>query len=134
MKAKRFQPQVIGQMIGLVAQYLLGMLTNLYVTFPKTNSVGQRWEFARSQVLVMAHIVLGTLIFLGAIALIIRAYKSRERIWKISAGIGLVSITLAWISGEEFISSQAAGYSLSMSLFFLVALAAYGWGLYRSRA
>jgi hypothetical protein len=59
--------------LGLLVQYMLGMFSNLYVQFPDTTVPGKLWEFAWTQVPVATHIVLGMLLFLGALALLIRA-------------------------------------------------------------
>ena len=55
-------------MIGLlVIQYALGMVANLFVQFPNTTDPGQLWEFARSQFTTGTHMVIVTLLLLGAI-------------------------------------------------------------------
>ena len=54
-------------MIGLLAlQYVLGMVTNLYVPFPQTDQISQLWDAARSQFAPAAHILLGVLLLVGA--------------------------------------------------------------------
>jgi hypothetical protein len=114
----------------LVGEYLLGMLTNLFVMLPEAQTGSQQWEFARTQPLVMAHIILGLLLLIGSIILYIRAIRAKSQTWKIASGIGLGSILLAIVAGSEFITSQQDYYSLVMSLLFIVAVAAYGWGIY----
>jgi len=116
----------------LSLQYLLGMLTNLFVAFPENNTDLQQWEFAKTQFMLMAHIILGILLLVGAIMLYIRAFQAKDRHWKIASGIGLGSILLAILSGSEFISTQSEYYSLVMSLLFILAVGAFGWGIYQS--
>ncbi len=130
--ALKLKPHAIGMVILLAVEYVLGMLTNLYVQFPAGGSIGQNWEFMHSQWLIWAHLIIGTLIILGMIALYVQAVKLKNRIWKIAGGIASASSVLAWICGEEFVSRQAAGYSLAMSLFFIIALLALGAGLYQT--
>jgi hypothetical protein len=117
----------------LVGEYLLGMLTNLFVAFPQGSADWQQWEFARTQLLVISHIVLGLLLLAGAIVLYIRAFRAKDRTWEIASGVGLGSIFLAIVSGSAFISTQLDYYSLLMSLLFIVAVAAYGWGIYKTK-
>ncbi|MDE2213430.1 MAG: hypothetical protein KGJ34_02790 [Patescibacteria group bacterium] len=115
---------------ALIVQYALGMWVNLYVSFPQSATEGQLWEFAWSQVPLASHIILAFLILIGAIVLCVRSFYYRLRVWKISSTIGLIAILLAGGSGATFIPSQTALYSYSMSLWFLVALFSFGWGLY----
>lgn len=124
----------LGLIGALIVQYVLGMLTNLFVAFPDSNSPIAHWEFARGQWLIMSHIIVGTLIVIGTVALYVRAVKLKDKTWKIAGGITLGSVILAWLSGEEFITSQTDVHSFSMALFFLIALLSLGWGVYRSRS
>ncbi len=117
----------------LVAQYVLGILTNLFIMFPENKTDWQQWDFAKSQLLLVAHIILGILLLFGSIALLVRAIKLKDRTWKIVASIGLVSILLAIVSGSEFVSTQQAAYSLGMSILFIIVLGAFGWGIYKTK-
>jgi heme A synthase len=117
----------------LVVQFILGMITNLFVQFPDTTQEVQQWEFARTQLPLMMHIALGLLLFVSGITFLVRAINARERIWIISSSTGLLGIVAAIISGTAFVPTQADRYSLLMALAFMLALLAYGWGLYASR-
>jgi heme A synthase len=117
----------------LVVQFILGMITNLFVQFPDTTQEVQQWEFARMQLPLMMHIALGLLLFVSGITFLVRAINARERIWIISSSTGLLGIVAAIISGTAFVPTQADRYSLLMALAFMLALLAYGWGLYASR-
>ena len=124
--------QAIGLAVGLCVQYILGMAINLYVTFPKSNDVRSLWEYARAQPLVMAHIIFGTLLLIGSIAITVRAFKSENHTWKTCTVLGLVAILTAWVSGERFISTQNDAYSLSMAIGFILGILAYAWGIFSS--
>jgi len=117
----------------LVGEYLLGMLTNLLVSSPEGGADWQQWEFARTQLPVMAHVILGLLLLVGSIVVCIWAFRAEDRTWKIASGIGLGSILLAIVSGSEFISSQRDYYSLVMSLLLIAAITAYAWGIYKTK-
>jgi hypothetical protein len=122
-------------MIGvLVIQYALGMVANLFVQFPNTTQPGQLWEFARSQFPTMAHIVIGTLLLVGAIVFVIRAARANNGGWIASSAVGLVAILTAFYGGVMFTSTQVNAYSLLMALAAIVTFLAYGWGLYASRS
>ncbi|MFZ1041860.1 MAG: hypothetical protein WCA79_21725 [Anaerolineales bacterium] len=121
-------------MIGvLVIQYILGMIANMFVQFPDTTDLGQLWEFARSQFTTGAHIVIGTLLLLGAIIFVIRTARAKIGGWIASSVVGLIAIVAAFYGGVTFVSSQVDAYSLVMALATIVAFLAYGWGLYADR-
>ncbi len=131
--APRLKRQAIGIIVMLVLEYILGMTTNLFVHFTQGQAAQANWDFARTQLPLMAHIILGMLILLAAIVLYIQAVKARSRTWKIPSGIGLGSVLLTIFSGSEFVSKQSDSYSFVMSLLFIVALSSYGWGIYKSK-
>ncbi len=131
--AKSIRKQAIGLIFGLAVQYALGMYVDLFVEFPEGADKGQLWQFAWSQIPLAAHIILGILIVLGAIALCVRAARSRNKTWIWASAVGLVAVLFAWGSGASFIPSQTDLYSYSMALSFIVAIMAYVWGLYADR-
>lgn len=119
-------------LIFLILQYLLGMTTNLFVQFPQDKRDGQLWEFAWRQLPLAAHIILGILLLLGALVLVIKAIRQKNKPWIILSSFGALSILIAGMSGAIFIPTQMAIYSFVMAFTFIVALISYGWGLYIS--
>ena len=118
-------------LIALLAiQYAFGMAANLFVEFPQSATVGQYWEFAKAQPSIDLHLLVGLLLLIGAIALLVRAIRRKDRRWIVFASIGLAAILVAAVSGSTFISTQADAYSYGMSIASMIALIAYGWGLY----
>jgi len=117
----------------LVIQYALGMVANMFVQFPATTDPGQLWEFARSQFATGAHIIIGTLLLLGAVIFVIQAVRQHNRSWIASSVTGLIAIVAAFYGGVTFVSTQADEYSMVMALGFIVAFLAYGIGLYADR-
>jgi hypothetical protein len=117
-------------MIGaLVVQYTLGMISNMFVQFPDTTRPDLLWVAARSQFPTLAHIIVGTLLLVGAIVFVIRAARQKNRPWIVSSAIGLASILAAIFGGTQFVTTQTDAYSLLMALATIVAFIAYGWGL-----
>lgn len=113
---------ILGLILALCLQYALGMYANLFVTFPHTDDIHTRWVFAMDTPLLAAHVVLGTLLLIGAIVLVIRTKSSKIRL---PAYFGLLGVVLAWLGGERFISTQNNFFSYIMSLSFLLTLLAY---------
>jgi hypothetical protein len=123
----------VGLLVGLALQYLLGMYINMYVQFPDTKDAGQLWEFAWKQPAIAAHIVLAILLFLGSIALAVRAQRLHITVWAGPGLIGFLAIFVAGFAGSRFIPTQGDPYSYLMAASFLVAFGAYCWGLYRAK-
>src|SRR5262245_9729129 len=116
--------------VGLLIQYGLGMVVNLYVTVPQQDqgrgflaAIGR--ALGNGPVALGAHAALGLLLILGAISLVIRAAAARQRaaVWLSVAG--LLGIVGAAASGAGFVNSGADGASLAMALLTGVALLCY---------
>lgn len=122
-------------MIGLlVVQYLLGTYAGFFVEFPEDATVSEAWKFAMGNWIVMLHIVVGTLVVVGLVGLYVRAVMLKDRTWQIAGAIAAGSSVLSWLCGEEFIAKQSDMYSFAMAVFFMIALLALGWGVYKSRS
>ncbi len=109
------------------------MFTNLFVQFPEGEHKGQLWEFAWRQLPLALHIIVGLALLFGTIALIVRAVKLKNRLWTIASSIAALAILAAGIGGAAFIPSQTDAYSFMMAIGFMIALLAFGWGLYTSK-
>lgn len=121
-------------MLGFLAvQFVLGMVTNMYVQFPDTNRPDLLWATARSQAPTFAHIILGILLMVGAIIFVIRATSQHNRVWAISSWVGLISILAAIYGGVTFTTTQIDSYSMVMALGFIASVLAYSWGLYANK-
>jgi len=125
--------QAIFTIAVLVIQYVLGMLSNLFVQFPQTDQPNLLWDYARSQLPTFAHIIIGILLLVSAIMFVIRAIRNHDRGWIASSVAGLVGIVIAIYGGVTYTTIQVDLYSLIMALGFIVAFVAYGWGLVAAR-
>jgi hypothetical protein len=117
----RLHGSSIGLVAMLVIQFILGIIYNLYGTAPTSKkSIG-----LFSGPVIALHVILGILLFLAAVAQLVRAIGAPHRpsIWL--SAVGLVSIIGAGFAGLGFAGSGAAGASLGMSLAFALALVCY---------
>lgn len=130
----KFSKQALGLTVGLAAQFMLGILVVIYAKFPESGDAGVMWKYANGQPLIMAHAAWGTLLFLGSVAFAIRSRKAKNTTWTRSAILSLLAVLGAWISGERFVSTQKDVFSLSMAVFFILAMLSYVWGIYRSKS
>jgi len=117
----------------LILQYLFGMAANLFVQFPDSHNEKNLWQFAQGQWTIVTHMILGFLLLIGAIVLLFRAIRRKEKNWIIAASIGLAAILSAIGAGSEFIPTQQDVYSYIMAATFIIAVLAYGWGIYKAK-
>jgi hypothetical protein len=125
----------LGMAIGLLIQYGLGMIVNLYVTVPRQDQGGGLLTaigraLANGPVALGVHAALGLLLILGAVSLVIRAAAARQRAAAWLSAVGLLAILGAAASGAGFVNSAADGASLAMALLTGVALLCYAINIY----
>lgn len=118
-------------MLGmLVLQYLLGMVSNLFVNFPAKNpSIKNPLDsvFTNGPYLLFFHFVIGLAVGILAITLIgLSAVAKKRSLIAISVG-GLGSVLLAGESGIEFVLGWYLNnlFSFLMSLGFILAFIAF---------
>ena len=126
----------------LAAQFLIGMLVNLYVTtIPSHPGVlapeyfsgvvkAVSWALVHAPLFLLLHAVVGLLLFLGALVILGLAIASRRRAWIISSIVGLLGIMAAGFNGASFMNYGEPFSSLFMSMGFLMAVIAYMLGVY----
>jgi hypothetical protein len=129
----------------LAAQFLVGMLVNLYVQVPSvhpgTNAPeyfsgvvqGVAWALLHAPLWLQLHTILGLLLFIASIVLIAFAIAARRRAWIILSIIGLIGIMAGGFNGASFMNYGHDFSSLLMSLGFLLATIPYVIGLSLSR-
>jgi hypothetical protein len=116
-------------LIGLIAQFALGMGVNLYVTLPAAGHPGHA-SWSGNGALLALHAALGMVLVLAAIAVLVRAIRARNVTLIVTSAAGLVAILLAAFFGSGFTDKLTDGYSLGMAIAFAVAVACYAIGLY----
>jgi hypothetical protein len=80
---RRLRRLGISMALLLLAQFVLGMIVNLYVTIPASGNVT-----GRAAVFLYAHMVLGAALLIVALVLTGLAMAARRRPWLISSAIG----------------------------------------------
>jgi len=125
----------LGMVAGLLVQYGLGMIVNLYVSVPARDQgagvlTATGRALASGPAALAVHAALGLLLILGAVNLVIRAALLRQRLVAWLSAAGLLAIVGAAASGAAFVSSGADGSSLAMALLTGVALLCYAVSLF----
>jgi len=117
----RLRMSSLGLVSMLILEFILGIIYNLYGTAPTSKkSIG-----LFSSPVIALHVILGILLFIAAVAQLVRSIGTRHPLAIWLSAIGLVGILGAGFAGTGFASDGASGASLGMSLAFALSLAAY---------
>jgi hypothetical protein len=120
-RVARLRMASLGLVSMLILEFVLGIIYNLYGTAPTAKkSIGL---FSSPDLAL--HVILGFLLFIAAVALLVRAIGARRRLAIWLSAVGLLSIIGAGFAGLGFTGSGASSASLGMSLAFALALACY---------
>lgn len=126
-------------LITLVAQFLLGMSVNLFVTIPPGHPGADPpdlvqsvvWAVFHGPVLLVLHATLGLLIVLSGLVTAVRVVAMHApRRLTTAAILGAVSLLFAAASGAGFVAFNEDADSMAMASFFALAVLAYLYGLY----
>ncbi len=132
---KWFRRDVLAILGFLVLQFILGMALNLFVAFPNVPAGSQEQTYINAiftTPFLLEHFVVGVGLLLGSAWILVGAARSKVRNASLVAGLGFISILVAYLSGFEFLLSGFRNNALSfaMGLGFIVALLSY-FALYR---
>lgn len=126
-----------GQLVLLIAQFELGEWFLIFGDIPSVRMSGTSLAaFGNNLVItgpaLIAHAVLGFIVFTSAVAIFILSFWVKVRWLRIATGFALASATAAGVGGFLFVSQGFAG---DRSLFlmasgFISAFAATGFSLY----
>jgi nitric oxide reductase large subunit len=135
----------LSTVIILVAQFLLGMATNLFITVPLNHpganppeyfsGVAQSvtWAILHGPIWLVLHAALGLILLVFGLRLLVPAIRSRHRPTIITAVIGAVAILGAGLNGGSYLKYHEDFSSMIMASFFAIAVTAYVFGLWALR-
>jgi hypothetical protein len=119
-------------LVLIVAEFVLGMYVNLYVTVPRSDHAhGSGNVLSNGPATLSIHAVLGLLLALAAIGVLVLAVRTRRAAAIIFSVAGLLAIALAAMAGASFASSGRPADSMAMSVLTGVALLCYAANLYQ---
>ena len=128
-------------LVLLAAQFLVGMLVNLYVQVPAVHPganapeyfsgvvLGVAWALLHAPLWLQLHAIVGLLLFIASLFLIGFAIAARWRAWIVLSIIGLFGIMAGGFNGANFMNYGHDFSSLLMSLGFLLSAIPYVIGL-----
>ncbi len=117
-----------------VAEYLIGMYVNLYVSVPQADhgsSLGT--EISNGPAVLSLHAVVGLLLGLGALGVLVQSVLAKH--WAVAgvSAVGLLAMALASVAGTGFTSTGDSSASMAMAVLTGVALLCYAANLYMLR-
>jgi hypothetical protein len=132
----------LGVMITLVAQFLLGMATNLFVQVPLHHPGADppeyfsgvvqsvTWAILHGPLWLVLHAGLGLLLVIFGFRLLIPAIRSRHRPTVITSIVGAIAMLGAGFNGGSYLNYHEDFSSMIMASFFAIAITAYAIGLW----
>jgi hypothetical protein len=127
----------------LLAQFLLGMVVNLWVTIPdhhpgfrpaeyfSGSAQSVTWAIAQSGLIwLIVHAALGLVLVLLALALLVMAIAARRGSWIAVAGVGLLGVLGGGFNGASNLDYHEDFSSMLMSGGMALAMGSYLVGLY----
>ena len=126
---------VLTTLVALVAEFVLGILTGLYVQFPTTIANGDAWNWSMAHSpVVLSHVIVSVAIVLLSLAAVVLSIIARCASGVVYSCIGFVLILTAWMAGITFLThGQQNGSSLDMAIGFIGATVVYFILYYTSR-
>lgn len=118
---------MLAAMLGLLSlEFLLGMISNLYVTFPDTTDQQALIDASWKHWATASHIILGVLIVLLSLMILVLGVRSKVRTISAMSVVGFLAILAAATGGDRFVRTQHDAWSLMMAIGFIVAMGVYG--------
>ena len=133
----RLRQLTVRVLVALVAQFVIGMFVNLFVTIPDSHPGSQPadyfsgsfqsvvWALGSGLPLLVAHVVLGLILAVGSLLVVVRARALRRRRLTVAAVLGVLFIVAAGFNGASFLDFNEDYSSMIMSIGFAAALLAY---------
>lgn len=121
--------------MALLLQFLLGMYTNLFISLPRTTmrasgllmpGMGHMMSAGILDPVFMAHMVVGMLLAIGAVATVIVAVRVKHPFFVIITIIGLIAVLIAGYGGIMFfMNGEHNSESYTMAIGWLSAFTTY---------
>ena len=132
----------LGVLITLVAQFLLGMATNLFVQIPLDHpgahpseyfsgvAESVTWAILHGPLWLVLHASLGLLVVIFGFRLLVMAIRSHHRPTVVTASVGAVAMLGAGFNGGSYLNYHEDFSSMIMASFFAIAVTSYVIGLW----
>jgi hypothetical protein len=128
------QRRSTGILMMLMIEFVLGMITNLYVTLPSHHPgagsgpyfsgalTGVLWSLVSGIPALVLHVVMGILLLVAAVELLVRSVRIRHTVAIGLSALALAGIILAGFNGASFLKYELNISSMLMSVGFALAM------------
>jgi hypothetical protein len=117
-------------LVLVVAEYLIGMYVNLFVTVPRADHGHSVGAITNGPAILATHAVIGLVLGLAALGVLVQAIMARHVGAIAASAAGLFALAFASAAGASFTSSGHPADSMAMSVLTGVALLCYAANLY----
>lgn len=126
---------VLTTLVALVAEFVLGMIANLYAQFPNTMTKGDAWTWSMiHSPVILSHVIVGGALVLLSLTAIVLSIIVRRASGVVYSCLGFVLVLSAWMAGVAFLThGQHNGSSLNMAIGFIGAAVVYSISYYSTR-
>ena len=108
-------------------------LAGFNVSIPAGKSAASNWTFALSHPTILLHVIVATGVLVVAAIAAIMSLRSRDRSWIVLSLTGLGFVVLAFVAGDDYVTSLQKSALDYMSIGWAGAVIAYGTGWYLGR-
>lgn len=135
----RLRVTALSMVVALVAQFVVGIVANLYVKIPATipgknaRKPDVSWALGHGPADLRIHVVLAFLLVAAALVMAGLGVATRRAVWIITTITGAVMILVATGAGLGFLSDGSNASSLRMALGFIGAFLSYAVGFYLTK-
>lgn len=131
----RLRATTMALLVALLVQYAIGITVNLKAQLPAPKpgaGAGKGIATALSEgvPLLVAHVAVGIILLIGALALVAQAARSGHRLILACSIVGLICVWIAFFTGGTFVSNGDDNASLVMALLAGAAILSYLIALY----
>jgi hypothetical protein len=134
----RLRWSAFGMIVGLLVQFMAGMLVNLFTKIPDSHPGSNpseyfsgsfeslRWALTQSGLPALVfHVVWGMLLVLNGVVLIVMARRAKRRALTVAAVLGFLFVLGAGFNGASFLNYREDFSSMIMASLFGLAVMAY---------
>ena len=121
----------LAALVLVVAEYVIGMYVNLYMTVPAADR-GRSLSAALSNgpALLSVHEVIGLLLGLAGLGVLVQSIMARHWIVVAVSAVGLLALAFASVAGTGFVRTGDTSASMAMAVLTGIALLCYAVNIY----
>jgi CDP-diglyceride synthetase len=114
----------------VIALVVVAALAAYNITIPAGKTSTSNWTFALTHPTILLHVIVATGILVMAVIALIRSVRGRNWPWMALSAAGLAFVLVAFVSGEDYVTSLHKSALNYMSIGWAGSVIAYAIGWY----